>query len=472
MGAQLLGAAPGRVLETRHDGRVGDAEGRLALDERRHRGLVARAVRAPAPGGQQHRAAVEVEQEPVGDVEAELVEHPRQHRRRVVREVPVAQGVPAAVGHDRGQRVELQQQHTAGRGRGGALEQARALVGGVHEPEAVDDDVGRAVLRVASLRPVAASRSSQEPPCGLPNSVTVPPPPAGARPPRRARRRRRAWATSASGSAPRGSSGVVGSSASCASPHVAHSHIRSGCTASGPGSSRAGKWSEAGWSPRSSTTVPSGGRSTSGRWRVSDSTRGILLEVVVGGMGGSAGGGSHGRHRRRPGVRPDAPPRRPGAVHPHVRHRDRRGARHRPRRRRPRTASRARATARCAACTGGGAPARPSWCAWRTARCSTSSSTPGPGRRRSGGWRRSGSTTRTSGTSTCPRGSCTGSRRSPRSPTSATASTVRTPPGEDLAVALRRPRAGDRLAGARHRDLGARPHRRLLGRPARRSSDA
>ena len=161
MGAQLLGAAPGRVLETRHDGRVGDAEGRLALDERLHGGLVARAVRAPAPGGQQHRAAVEVEQEPVGDVETELVEHPRQHRRRVVREVPVAQGVPAAVGHDRGERVELQEQHAARRGRGGALEQARALVRGVHEPEAVDDDVGRAVVRARVLE--AGGREQVEP---------------------------------------------------------------------------------------------------------------------------------------------------------------------------------------------------------------------------------------------------------------------------------------------------------------------
>ena len=66
-----------------------------------------------------------------------------------------------------------------------------------------------------------------------------------------------ACSTSAAGSAPRGSSGTVGSVRSWARPQVAQSHICRGWTGSGPASSRAGKWSAAGWSPRSSTTCPS-----------------------------------------------------------------------------------------------------------------------------------------------------------------------------------------------------------------------
>ena len=108
-----------------------------------------------------------------------------------------------------------------------------------------------------AANPWPARPSSQVPPCGLGNSTAVPPPggstPAAATAAIAARR----CSVSAAGSRPSTSSGTTVSSASCASPHRAHSHIRSGYTGSGPASPTSGNSSDEGWWPRSSTIRPS-----------------------------------------------------------------------------------------------------------------------------------------------------------------------------------------------------------------------
>jgi dTDP-4-dehydrorhamnose 3,5-epimerase len=60
--------------------------------------------------------------------------------------VAVAQRIPLALTHDRGERVELQQQDPAPAEAGGSLCDRRRLVGGVHHAEAVEDHVGRPVV--------------------------------------------------------------------------------------------------------------------------------------------------------------------------------------------------------------------------------------------------------------------------------------------------------------------------------------
>ena len=77
---------------------------------------------------------------------------------------------------------------------------------------------------------------SQDPPCGLPYSATTPA--LGSNPAAATRSTASAaCATSAAGSVPLGSSGTVGSASNWARPHDEHSHICSGYTGSGPGSS-------------------------------------------------------------------------------------------------------------------------------------------------------------------------------------------------------------------------------------------
>ena len=175
-------------------------------------------------------------------------------------------------------------------------------------------------------------------------------------------------------------------------------------------------------------------------------------------------------HRRRPGVRPDAPPRRPGAVHPHVRHRDRRGARHRPRAARPRTASRARGYGTVRGMHGrrGAGEAKLVRAAHGAVLDVLVDARPGSPTFGAGGdvpARRRGlpPPLRPAGPAARVPGAHRGRRRLlPHRPAAR--------PGRGPGRRVRRPRPGDRLAGARHRDLRARPHRRLLGRPARRSS--
>ena len=104
-----------------------------------------------------------------------------------------------------------------------------------------------------STIPRAASGFSHDPPCGLGYSKTVPParrsPAASA-----SLTHNSAWRTSAAGSTPIGSSAVVGSSSNWIRPLLALRIIRSGYLGSGPGASGFGKKSDAGCSPRSSTT--------------------------------------------------------------------------------------------------------------------------------------------------------------------------------------------------------------------------
>ena len=77
-----------------------------------------------------------------GGGEPDLGQHPDHRRRRVVRVVAVAQGVPLQAADDRAEAVVLQQQGPAGREPGGAFGERGALVREVHEPETgVDDDV-------------------------------------------------------------------------------------------------------------------------------------------------------------------------------------------------------------------------------------------------------------------------------------------------------------------------------------------
>jgi len=93
-------------------------------------------------GGHQHGAAVEVEFPRRRDAHPGVGEQGAQRGQRVVGEVSVPQRIPLALFDDRQQRVELQQQHPAGRGGGGAQPERLALVGVVHDAEAVEDNLG------------------------------------------------------------------------------------------------------------------------------------------------------------------------------------------------------------------------------------------------------------------------------------------------------------------------------------------
>ncbi|KLL97110.1 hypothetical protein NJ76_10630 [Rhodococcus sp. IITR03] len=65
-------------------------------------------------GSDQHGAAVEIEGPGLGDVQSHVLEQSPQRGQRVVREMPVPQGVPLSLRDDGGEGVELQQQHTVG----------------------------------------------------------------------------------------------------------------------------------------------------------------------------------------------------------------------------------------------------------------------------------------------------------------------------------------------------------------------
>ena len=96
-------------------------------------------------GGEHHRAAVQREPVRRGDGHAQLGEHADHRGRRVVRVVAQPQRVPLPPFHDRGERVEEQDERAARRHGLGPGAQRGALVGLVHDPEAaVDDDVGGA----------------------------------------------------------------------------------------------------------------------------------------------------------------------------------------------------------------------------------------------------------------------------------------------------------------------------------------
>ena len=73
--------------------------------------------------------------------ETDRRQHGGQRGRRVVRKVPVPERVPLLVTDDRAQRVILQQQHSARRDPGCALGEGPVLVRGMHQAEAVEDDV-------------------------------------------------------------------------------------------------------------------------------------------------------------------------------------------------------------------------------------------------------------------------------------------------------------------------------------------
>ncbi len=333
----------------------------------------------------------------------------------------VPQRVPLPVAHDRGQRVVLQQQDPARRQPGGPLGHRRRLVGGVHQPEAVEDDVRRDRRRPRSAPGRPADRATSRR-AGCRTRPRVPP--AGSQPaPATRATASAACSTRAAGSAPRGSSGVVGSVSSWARAHRAQSHICSGWTGSGPGSPTGGKWSAAGWSPRSRTTSPVG------RAAGAAAVRERRSQAVIGGPVRLARCGrarSYHVAGRGPGVRPDAAPRRPGPVHPDVRRRG--GGRARRRRGGVRAGLAVPFGPGCAA-----GPARARRRRRGEARALRPRRGPRRARRRPAGLadvrgargvpaRRR----RRSSTSTCRRGCSTASRPSPTWPTSATASTART----------------------------------------------
>ena len=294
----------------------------------------------------------------------------------------------------------------------------------------------------AGVRPWALSSGSQVPPCGLGYSATVP---RSGRAPSATRRSRAAarWRTSAAGSKPSGSSVTSSAPTSCASPQPAHSHIRSGRSGSGPGSSAAREQLAGGLLPQvehqlagGAAAEPAGdGRGSGGGDGVGQRRGGHALTVAPPDAHlarrvrprcrwstrrawnaarrarlGWPGAGGADRTGRGAAVRADPAPRRPGLLQPYL---GQRGARRggdrpdvpaglpvaqRPRRgpwdARPVGTGRGEAGAvrarRCARRRGG-----------RAART----------RRRSAAGRASRSTTSRCGRCTSPAGSCTGSRR-------------------------------------------------------------
>ena len=168
--------------------------------------------------------------------------------------MPVPERIPLAQPDDRVQRVVLQQEDAPRGDPGRPLGQGRGLIGVVHHAEGVDDQVAGPLVgdrREASL----ASRPSHEPPWGLGNSMTRFRPdsqPAAAR-------RSTASAACATRASRLGASRLLGhdgfadelrQAARRAQPHLE----RVGRV--GAGSPHAGKWSQAGWLPRSSTRWP------------------------------------------------------------------------------------------------------------------------------------------------------------------------------------------------------------------------
>ncbi len=151
--------------------------------------------------------------------------------------MPVPERVPLPLAQDRAQRVVLQ---TAP----GAIRAARSASAARWSAACIRPKQSTITSACPpsgdGTSPRPASMPSQDPPCGLPYSVTTPR--AGSRPAKATCSTAcAACSTSAADSAPLGSSGTVGSARSWARPHDEHSHIWSGYTGSGPGSPAAGK---------------------------------------------------------------------------------------------------------------------------------------------------------------------------------------------------------------------------------------
>ena len=216
----------GVILQaTATDDRVANPQSGFLRQERHHRAIGEHWTRLPG-GGQQHRAAVEVEAPGEPWVEAAGFEHAHQSAGRVVREVPVPESVPLAQADDRVQRVVLQQEGAAGGHPGGPLRQGRRTgpASCIMPKESMTRSAGPP--SATGARP----RSARRPATSLHGGWELGDPASAGEPPRRRRRSTAstAWATSASGSAPRGSSATVGSPTSWARPHDEHSHISSG----------------------------------------------------------------------------------------------------------------------------------------------------------------------------------------------------------------------------------------------------
>ena len=92
-------------------------------------------------GRQEDRAAVEIEAPRRLWAEAVGFQHADQRAGRVVREVPVPEGIPLAQPDDRLQRVVLKQEDAPRGDPGHPLGQGRGLIRVVHHPERVNDQV-------------------------------------------------------------------------------------------------------------------------------------------------------------------------------------------------------------------------------------------------------------------------------------------------------------------------------------------